>query len=432
VCKWVAEINHARDVPQALRRAFKVANEPPEGPVFLSLPMDTLDDEAEVDIVPTSYTYARTRPDPTAVQEIAHLLLEAEQPMLLLGDGVARSQAQPEAVAVAELLGAGMLRGYSSEFIVPASHPLNVGSAGVVNPKALRSLLDGCDVLLAVGTPVFRFIFPEPVESVLPAGARLIHIDLDTWEIGKNMPPALGVVGDPGAALADVLEVLRDRQTPAQAEAAQARKASITTSARARRERAAARARQAWDATPINPSRLMHELKAVLPDNGLVFAEAITNQGPLEAALGVDEPDRLLNVRGGGIGPGLPGTLGAQLARPDRTVIGVCSDGAAMYSISSLWTAAHHRIPVTYVMLNNASYRILKLNLRDYLGEAAAERRFVEMDLNDPPLRFDRMAESMGVRAWRVEQPDAIGEALRAAIQHPGPSLVDVVIDGGL
>jgi benzoylformate decarboxylase len=137
-------------------------------------------------------------------------------------------------------------------------------------------------------------------------------------------------------------------------------------------------------------------------------------------------------VRGGGIGPGLPGSIGAQLACPERKVVGVCSDGAAMYSITALWTAAHHRIPVTYVMLNNASYRILKLNMLEYLGSAAADRRFVAMDLTDPELRFDRMAEAMGVRAWRVEQPADLSAALHKALDTDGPSLVDVVIEGSI
>ena len=117
----------------------------------------------------------------------------------------------------------------------------------------------------------------------------------------------------------------------------------------------------------------------------------------------------MLRVRGGGIGPGLPSTLGAQLACPDRPVVGVCSDGAAMYSITALWTAAHHKLPVTYVMLNNAAYRILKLNMVEYLGAAARTRKFVAMDLTDPDLRFDRLAEAMGVRGRRVERPEDLG-----------------------
>ncbi|HYB43442.1 MAG TPA: thiamine pyrophosphate-dependent enzyme, partial [Candidatus Methylomirabilis sp.] len=108
---------------------------------------------------------------------------------------------------------------------------------------------------------------------------------------------------------------------------------------------------------------------------------------------------------------------------------GVCSDGAAMYSISALWTAAHHRIPVTFVMLNNAAYRILKLNMVEYLGPAIRGRKFVAMDLTDPELRFDRMAESMGVPGRRIAKPDELADALREAIAHDGPSLVDVVME---
>src|SRR5205823_6653844 len=156
-----------------------------------------------------------------------------------------------------------------------------------------------------------------------------------------------------------------------------------------------ASARKNWDAAPISGARLMHELKQVLPANALVFAEAVTNTKHIEMAIAPQAPGQLVKVRGGGIGPGLPGSLGAALARPDAKVVGVCSDGAAMYSITALWTAAHHNVPVTYVMLGNASYRILKLNMVEYLGSAVKGRKFVEMDLNEPPLRFDRLAEAM-------------------------------------
>jgi thiamine pyrophosphate-dependent acetolactate synthase large subunit-like protein len=161
----------------------------------------------------------------------------------------------------------------------------------------------------------------------------------------------------------------------------------------------------------------------------MIFSEAITNQSHLSHAIEPTEPGLMMRGRGGGIGPGLPGTLGAQLARPDRKLVGICSDGAAMYSITALWTAAHHRIPVTYVMLSNAAYRILKLNMVEYLGQAARGRKFVAMDLTDPDLRFDRMAEAMGVPGRRVERPDELAPALREALAHAGPSLVDVVLE---
>jgi benzoylformate decarboxylase len=174
----------------------------------------------------------------------------------------------------------------------------------------------------------------------------------------------------------------------------------------------------------------MHELKKALPDNGLVFSESVTNTKHIEMAIAPERPGQLVKVRGGGIGPGLPGALGAALARPESKVVGVASDGASMYSITALWTAAHHKIPVTYVMLSNKAYRILKLNMVDYLGPAAAGREFVAMDLIDPELRFDRLAEAMGVPAKRVERPEDLAPTLEEAVGHTGgPFLVDVVLE---
>jgi benzoylformate decarboxylase len=428
VCKWAAQIHHAHDVPRALRRAFKVAMEPPQGPVFLSLPMDTLDEEADVDIQPTTHTRWRGRVDPAGMAEVAALLLGAERPMLMVGDGVALADAQPEVVALAETAGLPVFECYASEFTMPASHPLNQGALNFVTPGPLRATLEGCDLLLVVGAPMFQLIFPE-VQSPVPAGTKIVQIDINPWEIGKNVNPDLAFLADPKAALAELVDQVRRKRTPQQARVAAERAEKIGERTKAARARYWEQAKKSWDATPISAPRLMHEIRHALPDDALVFAEAITNSAHLTQALMPDEPGRLVRVRGGGIGPGLPGSLGAQLARPDRKVVGICSDGAAMYSISALWTAAHHRIPVTYVMLNNAAYRILKLNMVEYLGKAARGRGFTAMDLTDPELRFDRMAESMGVPGFRVDKPDDLGPALRKALDLGGPSLVDVVME---
>jgi benzoylformate decarboxylase len=428
ICKWSAQIHHAHDVPRALRRAFKVAMEPPQGPVFLSLPMDTLDEEADVDIRPTTYTHWRGRVDPAAMAEVARLLLAAEHPLLMVGDGVALADGQPEVAALAETAGVPVFECYASEFTLSAKHPLNLGAVNFVSPGPLRAMLKDCDVLLVVGAPVFQLIFPD-AESPIPAKTKLVQIDVNPWEVGKNITPDLSYLADPKAALAELAEQVRRLRTPEQARAATARAERIGEQTKTARARYWEAAKASWDAKPISAPRLMHEIRHALPDDYLVFAEAITNQPHLQQALMPTEPGRVVRVRGGGIGPGLPGTLGAKLARPDRKVVGVCSDGAAMYSISALWTAAHHRIPVTYVMLSNASYRILKLNMVEYLGAAAKGRKFVAMDLTDPELRFDRMAESMGVPGRRVDRPEELGPALREAIAHDGPSLVDVAME---
>ncbi len=432
LCKWAYQVEHAHDVPQALRRAFKVAAEPPQGPVFLALPMDVLDHEAEVDIRPTAYTSWRTRPDLAALAQAAELLLAASHPMILAGDRVALSGAQAEVVALAELLGAAIFENYASEVNVPASHPLYLGAHPFGGgPKQLAATLAECDLLLCVGAPLFQIIFPKTKPPLAP-GTKLVQIDLLSWELNKNIPADVAILADPKAALGELIALVRDGRTPAQAQAADARAAAVAERTAAARERYRAHARAHWDDVPISAPRLMHELCTALPENALVFSEAITNQLHLVAALQPSGPEQLMNGRGGGIGPGLPGTLGAQLARPDRKVVGVCSDGAAMYAITALWTAAHHQIPVTYVMLSNASYRILKLNLVEYLGTAIKGRRFVALDLNDPPLRFDRLAEAMGVPARRVERPEELAGVLREALVHDGPFLVDVLMEGGV
>jgi benzoylformate decarboxylase len=430
IAKWAAQVEHAHDVPRALRRAFKIAAEPPQGPVFLSLPMDVLDTEADVEIAPTTYTNWRTRPNADGLAELADVLAGAERPMLMVGDSVNLAEAQSEVTCVAELLGAPIFECYASEFNVPACHPLYLGSVDFVSPRNIRATLAECDVLFVVGAPVFQLIFPEPEAPVLNSGTRLVQLDCFTHEMGKNVRADIALLGDPKAGLAELSQLIQERQTGARKEAAVERRARAEARVAQANDRYWASTRKNWDASPISGPRLMHEIKQALPENALVFSESVTNGKHLEMAIAPEAPGQLVKVRGGGIGPGLPGALGAALARPDRKVVGVCSDGASMYSITALWTAAHHRIPVTYVMLSNRAYRILKLNMLDYLGEAASGREFVAMDLTEPELRFDRMAEAMGVPAMRVEDPSALPAVLEEAIGHRGgPFLVDVVLE---
>jgi benzoylformate decarboxylase len=430
IAKWSAQVEHAHDVPRALRRAFKIAAEPPQGPVFLGLPMDVLDQEAEVEIAPTTYTNWRTRPSAEGLAELADVLVKAERPMLMVGDSVNLAEAQTEVTRVAELLGAPMFECYASEFNVPACHPLYMGSVDFVSPKNIRATVADCDVLFVVGAPVFQLIFPEPEAPVLGKNTRLVQLDCFTHELGKNVRPDIALLGDPKAGLAELSELIQERQTGALKQAALDRRAQAEARVAQANERYWAYTRTNWDASPISGPRLMHEIKQVLPEHGLVFSEGVTNGKHVEMAIAPEEPARLVKVRGGGIGPGLPGALGAALARPDKKVVGVCSDGAAMYSITALWTAAHHRIPVTYVMLSNRAYRILKLNMLEYLGEGASGREFVAMDLTEPELRFDRMAEAMGVPSRRVDSPEELPAALEEAVGHRGgPFLLDVVLE---
>src|SRR4029077_11520489 len=249
IAKWSAQVEHAHDIPRALRRAFKIAAEPPQGPVFLALPMDVLDAEAEMDIAPTTYTNWRARPDPAGLAEVAELLVKARRPMLMVGDSVALSDAQAEVAQVAELLGAPMFECYASEFNVAASHPLNLGSVDFVSPRSIRSTLADCDVLFVVGAPVFQLIFPDTEEPVVGKHTRLIQLDCFTHEMGKNVRPDIALLGDPKAGLAELADLLEERQTGSAKQAAVERRASAEARVAKVNERYWAAARRNWDAS---------------------------------------------------------------------------------------------------------------------------------------------------------------------------------------
>jgi benzoylformate decarboxylase len=427
VTKWAYEVGHAADVPQAVRRGMKIAEEAPRGPVFLGIPIDVMDEEAEVTIEPTRPTHWRVRPDPAAIDEAAGILARSERPLVIIGDGVALAEGQAEVARVAELLGAPIYNGYSSEVNVASDHPLLVGTLPRTTLDAAdvaTKLLARHDVLLAVGTPLFRFAFPTP-GGMTPTGTKVIQIDVDGWEIGKNLAGALGIQADCKAALEELIERLSVRPPAGAAERAE----TIAADVRKKREQQLAADREGWDASPISAARLMGELAAVLPPDAAIFEEAISSSATMARYI-MPSPGRYFRARGGGIGPGLPGAVGLKLALPDLPVVGVVSDGSAMYNITALWTAAHHRVPVTWVVCNNASYQILKQNVMDYLGPGHVDRKFVAMDLTDPPLRFDRIAESMGVHGRRVERPEDIRPALEEALGLGAPALVDVAIGG--
>jgi benzoylformate decarboxylase len=429
VSKWAAEAADPHEIPVLLRRAFQSAMEPPRGPVFISVPANVMDERAEVNIRPAQQLETRVRPDADAVERAARMLAAARDPVIVCGDGIAVSGAQDELVQLAELIGARVHSSFSAELPFPSAHPLYAGLLNVVSTAALRGQLSQADVLLAVGTPVFTLLFP--IEgSPFAEETRVIHIDLEAREIGKNWPAELGIPADPRLALSEIVAFLRREMTEEQREAARLRGERVAATTAALMQAMENAARPRWDNRPIATGRMMSELAAAMLPGTVLFDESITAGGYLMRYLRFEDTGRHYRAAGGGLGPGMPAPIGIKLARPDRPVLSVTGDGAALYTIQALWTAAHHRIPVTWVVANNRSYRILKLNMLEYLGEGAAGRRFVAMDLTEPELDFSQIAASFGVKGVRVTEPDEIGDAVREAQQSGEPRLVDVVIEG--
>ncbi len=427
--KWAVEAQDAAEIPVLLRRAFKVAMDAPRGPVFLSVPTNVMDEEADVQIAPSPRIETRSRPEAATVERIARLLLEAHTPVIICGDGVAESGGQAELVQLAETLGARVHSSFAAELPFPSQHPLYAGLLNVVSAAGLKGQLATADVVFAVGTPVLPLLFPLD-ESPFPEGCKLVHIDLNAWEIGKNWSVDVGVVADPRLTMAEITATLKELMTAEQRLAAVARGDNVQTSAGQLMQALESAARARWDSVPISAGRMMSEVADAMLPGTILFDESVTSGGYLMRYLRFAETGAHYRAAGGGLGPGMPNPIGIKLARPERPVLSISGDGAALYTIQALWTAAHHKVPVTWVIANNQSYRILKLNMLEYLGEGAAGRRFVEMDMTDPPLDFARIAASFGVKGVRVEHPDEVGEAVREAQNSEEPRLIDVAIEG--
>ncbi len=432
--KWSTELRRAEDILLLLSRAFKVAAEPPTGPVFIALPQDLLDQEIDATVTPTRYSAWRTRPDPVAVERAAAILARAKSPVVLCGDGVSTSGAQDELVRLVEQVGARAYSGARAEVNIPSNHPQYLGGFTVVNiHDAARTLADA-DAILCVGMPVFTQLFYS--ERALPDGVPLIHLDINPWEVGKNYPPEVGLIGDPKYGLDDIAAAVSKLQTADDRQAAQERRAAVADQKRRQDAVTGERVQQEWDRSPISPYRVMAEVGRAMPPGAIIVGEGGSTGSPaLNASIDRTEPGTFFRLRGGGLGFGLPATLGVKLARPDRPVVGLIGEGEGMYTNQALWTAAHYRIPVTYVVLNNASYRILKVNMKSYLRGLGRDPRpgsYPAMDLDHPTLDFAKMAAVWGIPSRRVERPGDLPQALHEAFQvTDGPSLVDVAVDPG-
>jgi len=404
------------------------------GPVFVNLPMDILDAECEEEPTPTRVPSTRVAPDEETLERAAALLLGARNPLILCGDGVAVSGAQEALASLAEKLGAPVYGVNSSEPNLPKGHGLWAGLTGHMFGKDSRSRVAGHDVVLICGTYVFPEVFPNVLEA-FDRDTKLVHFDLDAYEIGKNFPVEVSAVADPKLALLGLGRKLDERFTTEGRARADRRREQALASIEAARADARRGDAVALDAKGSTMPQFARALAKALEAAGrrdalVVFDEALTESGAMTRHLGPFAPGEMHQTRGGSLGVGIPGALGVQLAQPDKLVFAFTGDGGAMYTIQALWTAVHHRIPIRCVTISNGGYKLLALNIQQYWAErnmppAAFPREFA---IDHPRLDFKAIAESYGVRALRVERQDQMAAAIELLVSHDGPVLVDLAV----
>jgi benzoylformate decarboxylase len=433
--KWAWEVKAASEIPFALSRAFTLATTAPTGPVFLSLPVNVMEERAEAVFPGVTRIGQRIRGDRSQIEAAAGLLAEAQQPVIIAGDGCARSGGVNQLVKLAEMLGARVHPEVLHSLLdFPTGHPLFVGPLSPAAQQA-QAQLAGADVILTVGVYTLAPLVYTGAR-VIPENAKLIQIDANERELGKNYAAEVAILADPRTALEELTEVLQPMLVGVTAERIWRRSKIITDMIADKRAKAAEQVLAPSKDGVISPAQLAMEMRLAAAEDAIIVDEAVTSTAFVRTLFTLNQPDSYFFAKGGSLGYGLPLAVGVKMARRDRQVICTIGDGSALYSPQALWTAAHYKLGVVFVVFNNTSYLILKGGLLAMQGKSVECGIYTGMDITEPEIDFVKMSESMGVAAWRVtelsELRAALDWALSESARQSKPHLLDVMVSSEL
>ena len=413
-------------VPLAMRQAFALMRTGRPGPVHVDVPLNVFVEKADVEVLAGGYESAPPAADPAAVRRAAELLAAAERPVIVAGHGVELSRAEEALLAFARRASIPVATTPLGKGVIDDRDPLSLGPTGRNGTYAANAACRNADVVLALGTrfddratsawlPGFTYRIPP---------TKLIHVDVDASEIGRNFAVEVGIVADARLALEQLGAVYdgagADRERWARKVALwKDRWAEEVTGPRGS------------DATPIHPARLVAEVRRAVPEDGILLADVGVHHNWLVCEYPAYSSHTLLQSWGfASMGFGVAGSLGAKLAAPERPVVTVCGDGGFLMFPSAVATAVEYEIPVVWVIWNNFGY----VSIRDQqLGYFGAGRElatsFTDSRGRLSSVDFAALARSMGADGQLVEQPSHLGDQLRAAIELGRPTVLDVRVD---
>jgi benzoylformate decarboxylase len=424
--KWAVEVTRLEDLPRIVRRAAKIATTPPTGPVFISLPGDILNSEAGIELGRSTRVDTRVKPSDEALQALAARILKAQRPAIIAGDEIVKSDALQEAAALAAALGCPAFQQsvpYGAHFL--SESPCFMGALSRSQPQ-VREVLSPYDLLIVLGADPLRMSVHSEIDP-LPEGLSIVQIGLVEWDLAKNYGAEIALKADVRETLRALVPALKAVGGAAlEARAQQGVAALASKNWTARRATLVEQISGKKDQSPIDPDYLTLRVVEAMPDNAILVDEGLTSSRQMLALRPHRDRFCYHALASGGIGWALPASVGVSMANPDRPVVCFSGDGSAMYSIQALWTAAHHKLPLTVVIANNGGYRIIKQRLLAFHGDD----HYVGMDFADPPVDFAGIAKSLGLEAIRISEPGDLQSTLASAFRRPGAKLIEVVVDG--
>ncbi len=395
--KYAVEPARAEDVPAAIARAYHIAMQAPQGPVFVSIPVDDWDRECEMPALAT--VSQSVRGDAAMLAQVADALAVARRPVFVVGAGVALDDAWDEVLALAVRHNAGVwVAPMNARGSFPEDHALFQGFLAAFRERIVADLGDA-DLVLVLGGPAFTY-HAEGFGPHAPEGTKLIQLTNDPNQASWT-PGGTAIVTNLKAGIADIL------RGPAPVVRAAPPSRAVFP---------------ALDGTPMTDAYLMQRIAALRPSDSVIVEEAASSRGAMHDHLPITARDGFYTCASGGLGHGLPAAIGVAMARGDTRVIALLGDGAAMYAIQGLWTAAQLKLPMTFIIVNNRRYEALHV-----FGRHFGLQSLEGTDLSG--IDFVSLAEGQGVDAVRVDNADALDDALRAGFASTGPMLIEVLVD---
>ncbi len=425
--KWAHEVIHPDQLPVLVRRAFHDCTAAPSGPVFLSLPMDVMEQMSTVGIAEVSTIDRRAIAG--SLPELADILTRIAPGKLAIiaGDEISASDASGEVVALAEAFGAPVFgSSWPAHIPFPTAHPLWQGNLPT-KASEIRARLEPFDGIFALGgKSVITILYSEG--PAVPPTCQVFQLSSDVRDLGRTYSTALSTVGDIKASLKVLLPML-DRKLARQQGAIAKLRETAERDRDARRAALKARAADEASAPVTTPLVAAEQVTKAIGPRVAIVDEAVATSLHVRAFLNSSSPRQYSFLRGGALGWGMPAAVGTSLGLDREPVVSLVGDGASLYSPQALWTAAREKLPVTFVVMNNREYNVLKNFMKaqpHYLSIRA--NRFIAMDLEDPPIDFLALATAMGVPSRRIERAQDIAGAVEEGIASGVPNLIEIPI----
>jgi acetolactate synthase-1/2/3 large subunit len=416
------EVATVGELPFVLHRAFNSMLTGRPGPVHVEVPMDIQAAAADVDLHDLERRLPRGRlhPDPDAIEAAARLLRDARRPVLVVGGGVITAEAAPQLRALAEALSAPVVTTWNGKGGFPEDHRLFAGAVGQTGTIPANAIAADADVLVAVGcrfTDWSASSYRKGVSFSVPPG-KLIHIDIDPHEIGKNYPAEVGIVSDAQPALAGLVAAVGSSgaDTDDHLRELDALKAEWSAQQATRLDS---------EQTPFTSQRPLRDLRRVMDRDGIIVAGSGNTQGAVKQSFPVYEPrTHLTSGSYSSMGWAVPAAIGAKLARPDRQVACVVGDGDFLQTVQELGVCVQNQIPVVFLVQNNAGYMSIRGGQRKIMDRHVLS----EFSRNGSAYSVDiaALGRGFGVESWRVDDSAELEPTLARAFASGGPALVEV------